>query len=654
LFDPSGGIEGIKSLAEDRLVAKIHHQNLPGVPMFRTLFEVKPSWLAAAFVIGLLSAVPAAAQPSNQKPAVGHIIGSIDGVSRDGEQSFISGWACQQGQKGSILVHVFAADSLGSASKRTFLGFGKANLESEAAIGQACQDGGAGKHRFFVSLPSGHGGEPTFFVHGIRIVDGVTNDAISGSGTALKHLAGVSLPDVALPGPAGNYHSLAEHPRVFATAAELKEMAARINRPGSYSMQRFGLLAKQIARDLAARNDWDATYAGCNYGGYLYAFSYEPQDGHNAETHDLLKLPAGTLAPAGAAVVASRLALYAALIKAGAVTPAGAPSADQAAGLAKRILLAWADRGFRDASGRFRQPSGTCDESGKVAVGNASGIPLVLGRGVVYSVQAQDLLQFTDTISAAEASRLNAFHGALFELIRQSFNVRFGQPYPLCERYSDHAANGLAGLVAIARLLDDERRFNAVLLGKDPTIPVVEPWTKFFDHAIYGENERAIDCYDNPGRDSLTSHPSFDTPTTAPGEIEDRYRNKGPGQGIGYPMFTLERLVNVAEILRVAGFDAYGYRGRHRQSIESAIGYYACFGKGADFGKIVTAENSGSCPNAPQYYGKVVNGVDQLATFGAYRFPNNASITDVETSAKAASSTGGFSTDALLFGKWRD
>jgi hypothetical protein len=622
--------------------------------MLGVLFEVKSLRLVVAFVTGFIAAVSAVAQPSNQKPAVGRIVGSIDGISHDGEAAFISGWACQQGQKGSILVHVFAADSLGSASKRTFLGGGKANLESEAAIGQACQDGGAGKHRFFAFLPTGHGGEPTFFVHGIRIVDGVANDAISGSGTALKHLAGVSVPYPALPTLAGAYHGLAEHPRVFATAAELKEMVERINRPGSYSMQRFALLANRIARDLAARNDWDATYAGCNFGGYLYALSYEPQDGHDAETHELLKLPPGTLAPAGAAVVASRLALYAALIKAGAATPAGAPSADQAAALAKRILLAWADHGFRDAKGRFRQPSETCDESGKAALGNASGIPLVLGRGVVYSVQAQDLLQFAGAIDAAEASRLNAFHGALFELIRQSFNVRFGQPYPLCERYSNHAANGLGGLMAIARLLDDERKFSAVLLGNDPAIPVVLSWTKFFDHAIYGENERPIDCYDNPGRDSLTSHPSFDTPTTASGEIEDRYRNMGPGQGIGYPMFTLERLLNVAEILRVAGLDPYTYRGRHRQSIEAAIGYYACFGKGAGFGKIVTAANSGSCPNAPQYYGKVVNGVDQLATFGAYRFPRNAIITDVEASAKAASSTSGFSTDALLFGKWRD
>jgi hypothetical protein len=458
-----------------------------------------------------------------------------------------------------------------------------------------------------------------------------------------------------LPALPGTYHGLAEHPRVFTTGAELKDLASRIEKPGNYSTQRFGQLADQIARDLAARNDGDETYAGCNFGAYQYAFSYEPQDGHGAEIHDLLKLSdAGTIGPAGAAVVASRLALYAALVKAGAGIPPGARSADQAVTLAKRMLLARADRGFKDPNGRFRLASETCDDSGKVSLSNAGGIPLVLGRGVVYSVHAQDLLQSLGAVSADEARRLDAFHNALFDLIRQSYNVRFGQPYPLCERYSNHAANGLAGLLAIARLLDDERKISAVLYGVDRLIPVVLPWTKFFDHAIYGKSDRPIDCYDNPGPDSLTSHPSFDTPGAAPGEVEDRYRNANPGQGIGYPMFTLQRRIDMAEILHGAGFDPYGYRGRHGQSIEAAIGYYACLAQGAGFLKIVTAANSGSCPNAAQYYGKLVNAVDQRVVIGAYRFPKNAAITAAEAAAKISASSGAFSLDAILFGRWRD
>lgn len=127
------------------------------------------------------------------------------------------------------------------------------------------------------------GSQRRLFVHGIRIVDGVANEAIAGSGTSLGQLPRVALqyPTLAVvPRPSGGYRALAEHPRVFTTTAELKEIAARINRPASYSAQRFGQLAGQIARDLAAPNDWDAAYSGCVVTVYLYAFSYEPQDGN--------------------------------------------------------------------------------------------------------------------------------------------------------------------------------------------------------------------------------------------------------------------------------------------------------------------------------------------------------------------------------------
>jgi hypothetical protein len=199
-----------------------------------------------------------------------------------------------------------------------------------------------------------------------------------------------------------------------------------------------------------------------------------------------------------------------------------------------------------------------------------------------------------------------------------------------------------------------ERKLDAVVRGDDRGIPVWLPWTVFFDYAIYGRSETPLECYANTGPDSMTSHPGFSAPQVAAGEVQDRYRNDGPLQGIGYPMFTLQRLIDGAEVLRIAGFDPYGHRGRHGQSIEAALAYYACFGKGAGFAKSVTAENSALCPNAAQYYGKIVDGVDQNVAFGAYRFPNNHSIVDIEADAKVASSSGPFSLDAILFGKWRD
>lgn len=43
-----------------------------------------------------------------------------------------------------------------------------------------------------------------------------------------------------------------------------------------------------------------------------------------------------------------------------------------------------------------------------------------------------------------------------------------------------------------------------------------------------------------------------------------------------------------------------------------------------------------------------------MVLVGAYRFPGNAAITALEAAAQTAALTGGFSTDAILFGKWRD
>jgi hypothetical protein len=527
--------------------------------------------LIAAF-LGMLLCV-STAWSQTLKPGVGRIVGNIDGISHDGEQFFISGWACQQGRSESIQLHIFAG---ADPAKKVFLTAHKANFYSEAAVNRACEDRQGGKHRFLVALPFGYGFDSKFFVHGIRVVDGVANEAIAGSGMALRRLDIPQLPFPAatVPAIAGSYRPLAEHPRVFTTIGEIRDLAARINRPASYSGRRFAQLASQIGRDLAAPSDWDATYSGCFIEPYLYAFSYEPQDGHDAETHAALKLDANTRAPAGGAVVASRLALYAALAKAGAVAPKGAPNADQAAALAKRILLAWADHGFpRDAQGHFRPLSAlSCDKDGKNELYAGSAVALHLGRGVFYSVHAQDLLQSIGALSASEEARLDAMHQNLFDLIREGVNQSLGSPQPECQRYANGTAGALAALLAVARLFDDPHRFNAVLLGNERSIPLGIPWTRFFDGAIYGEADHPIECYLNTGPDGLHSGAGFTTQIVAAGEVQDRYR-AGVLQTFGYPMGTLKALIIAAEGLRIAGFDPYTYRGNHKQSIEMALQY---------------------------------------------------------------------------------
>ena len=52
--------------------------------------------------------------------------------------------------------------------------------------------------------------------------------------------------------------------------------------------------------------------------------------------------------------------------------------------MAKRILLAWGDHGFRDGQGHFLSYTQFCDGDGK-----PTNPALHLARGIIYSVQAQ-------------------------------------------------------------------------------------------------------------------------------------------------------------------------------------------------------------------------------------------------------------------------
>jgi hypothetical protein len=470
----------------------------------------------------------------------------------------------------------------------------------------------------------------------------------------------------AYPALSGTYRNSAQHPRVFMTQVDLDDLSNRINVPGSFSAQNFARLSDQIRADVAANVDWDAAYSGCDLDVYLHAFSYEPPGGYADEIRSASQMSAamhvksGLTPPNGAAIVASRLALYAVLVKAGVHAAPSSPASGQAAALAKRILLAWADRGFRGGDGNIIQsPTKFCESSGTATNDSEAGVGLQIARGVIYSVHAQDLLQSIAAFNSTQTNQLNVFHAAMFNLIREASNFRAAMPEmngpdSACERYSNHVGAHLIGLLSIARLLDDDngRRFNAALYGDDHAIPVAIYWTEWFAHAVYGQNDRPIACHKNKGPDSLTSHPFFQTAVVAPGEILDRYRNANSGQAFGYSLGVLGGIFDIAGIMKNAGFDAYDYRGPHKQSIEMATQYYACYGTYVGFGKTVTANNARSCPDYQQYVGQIVNGLGIDVVMGAFHFPNNAAITVLGAAAKAAA--GRDLLDAIRFGRWRD
>ena len=460
---------------------------------------------------------------------------------------------------------------------------------------------------------------------------------------------------------AGAYDPATANPGVFTSARELADIAVRVRRTGSFSARTFALLAEQVQRDLGSPARWEATYSGCDIDIYLHSFAYEPAGGYANETRSrqqlnaALGIEATARPPAGAAVVASRLALYAAMVRAGAPLPAGAPNTDQAAALSRRILLAWAGSGFRDPQGKLVS-AGTqaCDARGQTM---PQGTPLQVSRGMVVFVQAQDLLHGMNLLSAAQVAQLNAFDTAMYDLILSTDNAEYEAtlrtPYPDMI-YNNQGENVLAALLGIARILDDRTRFLAAIDGANPAIPVKLNWINLFNHLIYGMNDTPLRIHPNEGPDGPTSRPSFVTPVVEPGEINDRYRNANPLQGIGYPMFSLERLFMSSEVLTHAGFKPYAYKGWRGQSIEMAMRYYACYEATVGEDGTVTAQNARACPNNAQYVGKVVNGVAPNLLVAAYRYPNQTAFTALLPRAMAAKPSSPSALDAVLFGKWPD
>jgi hypothetical protein len=603
-----------------------------------------------------------------QKLSVGHIVGHIDGIAVDARGAHIKGWACQQGRPESITVHIYA----NAGSKEVFALASKADLDEEPAVDSACLDTEGRKHRFDIPLPGAilvklHGAP--VLVHGIRVVGSVENSAIAGSGTVrFPDAPPVRRAPASYPHVAGHYTSLDAHPRVFDTREELQDIVRRANSPGTFTSMQFSALADRVRRDLAAHVDWQATYSGCDLEIYLRGFAFEqkPAYGNDRSDDELRAAMHGnpSLAPPhGSAIVAARAALYASLVQAGGAPPAGAPSANDAAAFARRILLAWADHGFRDETGAFRRTEEKycdLDPNGKphdTQFGTFVGA-LTHARGVIYSVQAQDLLEGIAALTGDEQARLDTFHHNMFEVIRSINNQEYD--VNMKWRYSDEVYNNqfvghLTALLSIARLLDDEQDFSAALNGGGGGRAVKLPWIELFDHVIYGENDTPLlNITPNSSADPLKSHPAYSTPIVAAGEINDRYRHDNPAQTIGYPMGSLQGLYMAAELMRIAGLNAYAYQGAHGQSLEMATRYYACFAKYAGFKKVITAENSGNCPDATQYLGTIVNGVEENVLIGVYRFPNDDALIPLDAPAKASLAKSAFLLEPILFGKWRD
>jgi hypothetical protein len=83
------------------------------VAMSRARPTMRPFWLFLSLAIAIDIAADLAAVNA-QNTNAGPVTGVIDGVQFQEDQYYVSGWACQEGQRGSIDVHIYAGHAPGN------------------------------------------------------------------------------------------------------------------------------------------------------------------------------------------------------------------------------------------------------------------------------------------------------------------------------------------------------------------------------------------------------------------------------------------------------------------------------------------------------------------------------------------------------------
>jgi hypothetical protein len=117
-----------------------------------------------------------------QVPAVDRSIsGSIEGISPQGQDYYLYGWACAKTYSGSIDVQVYAGGPAGVGG--TYVFSGTANQPSDGGIAAACNSSGS-NHRFWLQIPTPvieqNGGQP-LYVYGISPFE-LPNPLLNNSG----------------------------------------------------------------------------------------------------------------------------------------------------------------------------------------------------------------------------------------------------------------------------------------------------------------------------------------------------------------------------------------------------------------------------------------------------------------------------------------
>jgi hypothetical protein len=149
------------------------------------LWDFRFRRLSVAIALSAVGIVFASPTAHGETSHAGPVTGGIDGVAFEGDQYYVHGWACQEGQRGSISVNLYADHAAGAKPAGTYVMAGPANLDNEPAVDRECRDANGGKHRFRIALPNQL--LRTFqakkiFIHGIALAGNVDNSLLAGSG----------------------------------------------------------------------------------------------------------------------------------------------------------------------------------------------------------------------------------------------------------------------------------------------------------------------------------------------------------------------------------------------------------------------------------------------------------------------------------------
>jgi hypothetical protein len=152
--------------------------------MPRTAWKLAWSSVVAALLVGFFS--PILLRPSaGQNSHAGAVTGVIDGVAFEGDQYYVHGWACQEGERGTIAINIYASHPAGAKPPGTYVMADTANLANEPAVDRECHDANGGKHRFRTALPNqllrSFQGKK-LYIHGIALAGNVENALLAGSG----------------------------------------------------------------------------------------------------------------------------------------------------------------------------------------------------------------------------------------------------------------------------------------------------------------------------------------------------------------------------------------------------------------------------------------------------------------------------------------